>query len=116
MATEVMQTGARGHTASGFERMRETLERVVREHGEDGVSLGVYADGEKVVDLWCGSADGRPWAEDTLAVMFSSTKGATALCAQILADRGRLDLDAPVTRYWPDYGQAGKQRTLVRHL
>jgi CubicO group peptidase (beta-lactamase class C family) len=116
MATEVMETGARGHTAAGFERMRETLERVVREHGEDGVSLGVYAGGEKVVDLCCGTAGGRPWAEDTLAVMFSSTKGATALCAQILEDRGLLDLDAPVTRYWPEYGQAGKERTLVRHL
>ena len=116
MATEVMETGVHGHTAPGFERMRETLDRVVREQGEDGVSLGVYVDGEKVVDLWCGTADGRPWAEDTLAVMFSATKGATALCAQILDDRGLLDLDAPVTRYWPEYAQAGKERTRVRHL
>ena len=116
MATEVLPAGVRGHTAPGFEPMRAALERVVRERGEDGLSLGVYHDGEKVVDLWCGVADGRPWAEDTLAVMFSSTKGATALCAQILEDRGLLDLDAPVTLYWPEYGQAGKESTLVRHL
>lgn len=116
MATEITETEARGHTAAGFEPVREALERVVCERGEDGVSLGVYVAGEKVVDLWCGTADGRPWAEDTLAVMFSSTKGATALCAQILSDRGLLDLDAPVVEYWPEFGQAGKQRTLVRHL
>jgi len=115
MQTDVMQE-ARGHTATGFEPVREALERVVRERGEDGVSLGVYVDGEKAVDLCCGTAGGRPWEDDTLAVMFSSTKGATALCAQVLEDRGLLDLDAPVTRYWPEYGQAGKERTLVRHL
>jgi CubicO group peptidase (beta-lactamase class C family) len=96
--------------------MRSVLERAVTKRGEDGCAVGAYLDGVKVVDLWCGSAGDRPWAEDTLAVMFSATKGVTALCAQILYSRGLLDLDAPVTKYWPEYGQAGKEETLVRHL
>jgi len=96
--------------------MRGVLERAVEKRGEDGCSVGAYVDGVKVVDLWCGTAGDRPWAEDTLAVMFSATKGVTALCAQILYSRGLLDLDAPVTRYWPEYAQAGKEKTLVRHL
>jgi CubicO group peptidase (beta-lactamase class C family) len=117
VATDVMvEAEAKGHTAPGFESLRGTLERVVRDRGEDGCAVGAYVDGVKVVDLWCGTAGDRPWAEDTLAVMFSSTKGATALCAQILYDRGLLDLDAPVTKYWPEYGQAGKEGTRVRHL
>lgn len=107
---------ARGFTAPGFESVRETLAEVGHRRGEDGCALAAYVDGSKVVDLWWGSADGKPWAEDTLAVMFSSTKGATALCAQILYSRGLLDLDAPVTRYWPEYGQAGKDSTHVHHL
>lgn len=96
--------------------MRSALESAVARRGEDGCAVGAYVDGVKVVDLWCGSAGDRPWAEDTLAVMFSATKGVTALCAQILYSRGLLDLDAPVTEYWPEYGQAGKEKTLVRHL
>jgi CubicO group peptidase (beta-lactamase class C family) len=111
-----LATSASGYTAPGFERMRGVLERAVIRRGEDGCAVGAYVDGVKVVDLWCGSAGDRPWAEDTLAVMFSATKGVTALCAQILYSRGLLDLDAPVTRYWPEYGQAGKEETLVRHL
>jgi CubicO group peptidase (beta-lactamase class C family) len=111
-----LATGVSGYTAPGFERMRTLLERAVEKRGEDGCAVGAYVDGVKVVDLWCGSAGNRPWAEDTLAVMFSATKGVTALCAQILYSRGLLDLDAPVTTYWPEYGQAGKEGTLVRHL
>jgi CubicO group peptidase (beta-lactamase class C family) len=108
--------GAGGYTAPGFEPMRSVLERAVARRGEDGCAVGAYVDGVKVVDLWCGRAGGRPWAEDTLAVMFSASKGVTALCAQILYSRGLLDLDARVTTYWPEYGQAGKAGTLVRHL
>ena len=112
----VRATGAGGYTAPGFEPMRAALERSIAKHGEDGCAVGAYVDGVRVVDLCGGSVGGRPWAEDTLAVMFSATKGVTALCAQILYSRGLLDLDARVTRYWPAYGQAGKEQTLVRHL
>ena len=71
------------------------------------------------MDLWAGVADsesGRPWAEDTIIVVASSTKGATAICANLLVQRGELDLDAPVARYWPEFAAAGKQDIPVRHL
>ncbi len=72
-----------------------------------------------VVDLWAGHADPgrtRPWQKDTIAIMFSSTKALTALCALRLVEQGKLDLDAPVTTYWPEFGQAGKEQVPVRWL
>jgi CubicO group peptidase (beta-lactamase class C family) len=72
-----------------------------------------------VVDLWGGIArpdTQTPWVEDTISVIWSATKGATALCAHILASRGLLDLDAPVTTYWPEFGQAGKENISVKML
>ena len=86
--------------------------------GEGGGAFCAFVDGECVVDIWAGVAGpgGRAWEEDTRAVIMSSTKGMTTLCAHILEDRGELDLDAPVTRYWPEFGQAGKSATTVRQL
>ena len=72
-----------------------------------------------MVDLWGGVADadsGRLWTEDSIALVFSSTKGATAICAHLLAQRGELDLDAPVARYWPEFAAGGKQDIPVRWL
>jgi CubicO group peptidase (beta-lactamase class C family) len=72
-----------------------------------------------VVDLWGGFADEartRPWTKDTISIVFSCTKGATALCAHILKSRSQIDYDAPVSRYWPDYAQAGKDATTVRMM
>jgi CubicO group peptidase (beta-lactamase class C family) len=92
--------------------------------GDAGGSVAVFVDGEPVVDVWGGFADADhtiPWQRDTIANVFSVTKTMTALCALILADRGQLDLDAPVTRYWPEFATAStepaaKERVLVRHL
>jgi CubicO group peptidase (beta-lactamase class C family) len=81
------------------------------------VSLTV--DGEMVIDLWGGEADpatAQPWKRDTRVVVYSCTKGATALCAHILADRGLLDLDAPVRIYWPEFACNGKEGATVRML
>lgn len=75
--------------------------------------------GRPVVDLWGGLADreaNRPWGEDTIALVASTTKGATAICAHLLAQRGELDLDAPVVEYWPEFGAAGKEQIPVRWL
>jgi CubicO group peptidase (beta-lactamase class C family) len=72
-----------------------------------------------VVDLRGGWADGartRPWERETLVNVWSTTKGPTALCARILADRGLLGLHAPVAAYWPEFAAAGKESVLVRHL
>ncbi|MCD7436757.1 beta-lactamase family protein [Streptomyces lincolnensis] len=87
--------------------------------GDAGGSVAVHVDGEPVVDVWGGHTDaGRTtsWERDTLVGVWSVTKTMTALCALILADRGDLDVDAPVARYWPEFAAAGKERVLVRHL
>jgi CubicO group peptidase (beta-lactamase class C family) len=82
---------------------------------ELGASVCVNVKGQTVVDLWGGriAVDGAPWTRDTISIVFSATKGASALCAHMAVDRGQLDLDALVTRYWPEFGQAGKEDALV---
>jgi CubicO group peptidase (beta-lactamase class C family) len=100
-----------------FRAVRDEFERNFAEHGEVGASVYVVADARPVVDLWGGIADrrtGRPWDRDTLVVVWSCTKGAVALCAHLLIDRGLLDPDAPVARYWPEFAQAGKEDITVR--
>ncbi len=102
-----------------FERVAEEFVRNFQERGEVGASVCIKLEGETVVDLWGGIArpdTQTPWVEDTISVIWSTTKGATALCAHILASRGLLDLDAPVTTYWPEFGQAGKENISVKML
>ncbi|MBF6328079.1 serine hydrolase domain-containing protein [Nocardia transvalensis] len=87
--------------------------------GEVGAACCVYVGGRRVVDLWDGLADreaNRPWGDDTIVQVASTTKGATAICAHLLAQRGELDLDAPVVQYWPEFGAHGKDRIPVRWL
>ncbi len=87
--------------------------------GDAGGSVAVFVDGEPVVDVWGGFADADrtiPWQRDTITNVWSVTKTMTALCALVLADRGELDLAAPVARYWPEFAAAGKEKVLVRHL
>ncbi len=118
--TTVKNGVVRGHCAPAFEQVLNTFVENFETRGEIGASLCITLEGETVVDLWGGLArrpkdgkEGTPWEQDTVCVVFSSTKGATALCAHMLASRGVLDLDAPVTDYWPEYGQAGKEDTRV---
>jgi len=87
--------------------------------GEKGASLCITHEGKTVVDLWGGSANPReekPWDQDTLAVIFSCTKGALALCANMLIDEGKLDPYAPVSELWPEYGVAGKENTTLQMM
>ena len=83
--------------------------------GEVGASCALNLEGRTVVDIWGGhkKPGGEAWNRDTLSIVFSSTKGGMALCAHMLADRGELDLHAPVTKYWPEFGQAGKETATV---
>ncbi len=84
-----------------------------------GAAVCVYLDGVRVVDCWGGHADAartRPFGPDTIVSVASTTKGMVALCAHMLAERGKLDLDAPVARYWPEFAAAGKQDIPVRWL
>jgi len=108
-----------GHVAEGFEPVRLAFERNFAEHSEAGAACAVTVDGNLVVDIWGGSADpetGQPWTRDTIVNVFSTTKGMAALCAHILAERGILDYDAPVSEYWHEFGKAGKQNLPVRFL
>ncbi|XVQ15755.1 serine hydrolase domain-containing protein [Spirillospora sp. CA-255316] len=111
-------TSIEGTCESRFDKVGEALAASLA--AEDvGASAAVFVDGEPVVDLWGGHVDAArttPWGRDTITNVWSTTKTMTALCALILADRGELDLDAPVSRYWPEFAAAGKQDVLVRHL
>lgn len=114
MATEI-----HGTCAKGFEAVRDAFAANFEEHGEIGASLAVQRDGEMVVDLWAGSADlegERPWQRDTIANVYSTTKGVVAILAHRLVEEGRLDLDKPVAHYWPEFAQAGKEAIPVRDL
>lgn len=113
------QPEVHGTCHPAFAGVREELVRNFAERGELGASLHVTVGGESVVDMWGGTADagtGRPWEADTLAVVYSCTKGITALAAHMLVDRGLVDLDGLVADYWPEYGCLGKEHTTVRML
>jgi CubicO group peptidase (beta-lactamase class C family) len=101
-----------------FWELARTLEAQVARGREGGAAVCVYHRGRKVVDLWAGMRcpDGLPWESDTLAMSFSTTKGVLSTLVHILADRGLLDYDEPVARYWPEFAQAGKERITVRDL
>ncbi len=108
-----------GHCDPHFSAVKEAFADNFRIRGDIGASFAATIDGKFVIDIWGGYADAnrtRPWKRDTLACLYSTTKAMTALCALILVDRGQLDLDAPVARYWPEFAQAGKQDLLVRYL
>jgi CubicO group peptidase (beta-lactamase class C family) len=108
-----------GYTAPGFERVRDAFTHNLESGADVGAGFSAYYRGEKVVDLWGGVADeasGRPWNEDTMVIVFSTTKGATAICANQLAQRGDIDVNAPVADYWPEFAQAGKADVPVDYL
>ncbi len=114
-----------GWTAQGYEPVREAFARNFREYGELGAAFALYVRGHLVVDLWGGDArpevGGRPapavpWTADTVQVLRSVTKGLTATAALHLAQRGKLDLDAPVASYWPEFRAHGKGAVPVRWL
>ena len=100
-------------------RAQALMDELVRRDAERGLQVAAYIDGELVVDAWAGIADattGRPVDGDTLFCVFSSSKGITATVMHLLADRGGLDYDAPVARYWPEFGAHGKQDITVRQV
>jgi CubicO group peptidase (beta-lactamase class C family) len=106
-----------GHTAPGFDAVRDAFAANFTTGTETGAAVSVYRHGEKVVDLWGGTTDdGSAYRHDTLQAVYSTTKGATSACALLLAQRGELDLDAPVARYWPEFAAEGKHDIPVRWL
>jgi len=108
----------RGNCEDRFGKVRDVLAESL-DTDDVGASVAVFVDGEPVADLWGGYVDTArtvAWDRDTITTVWSTTKTMTALCALVLADRGDLDLDAPVARYWPEFAAAGKETTRVRHL
>ncbi|MEU0571983.1 serine hydrolase domain-containing protein [Nonomuraea sp. NPDC005983] len=100
-----------------FGAVADAFSRNFAEYGELGAAVTVFVDGRKVVDLWGGVADertGRPWIEDTVVPVFSCAKGIVGICAHLLAQEGHLELDAPVSRYWPEFAQHGKEGITCR--
>ncbi len=108
-----------GFCDARFGAVAEEFIRNFAGRGELGASVTVNLAGETLVDLWGGTADsetGKPWLKDTVSIVFSATKGATALCAHILASRGQLDIEAPVAEIWPEFARAGKEKATVRMM
>jgi CubicO group peptidase (beta-lactamase class C family) len=106
-----------GSCAPRYEKVREAFEHNFTSGVEVGAAVAAWVDGELVVNLWAGTADAagtRPWQVDTVATVLSGTKGLTSTCVHQLVERGELDLDAPVARYWPEFGQAGKADITIR--
>ncbi|MGD8418005.1 MAG: serine hydrolase domain-containing protein [Pseudomonadales bacterium] len=102
-----------------FARVQAAFEENFASRGDVGASFAVTLEGEYVVDIWGGHADAarsRAWEEDTIVNVYSTTKTMTFLAALMLADRGELDLEAPVVTYWPEFGAQDKARIQVRHL
>ena len=110
-------TSIHGHVDGRFEAVRDAFTANFAMHGDVGAACCVYVDGHPVVDVWGGLADAatrRPWEQDTVQLVFSASKGVTAICAHLLVQRGLLDLDAPVAAYWPEFAAARKTDIPVR--
>lgn len=107
-----------GHVHPSFGEVTHLLDRYTSGEKRYGGAVCVYFRGEKVVDAWGGVRDpsGAPWEEDTMSISWSTTKGVTSTALHVLADRGQVSYDAPVATYWPEFGQAGKERVTVRQL
>ncbi len=108
-----------GLVAPGFEPVRDAFAANWERHGEVGASLCAYLDGAPVVDLhggWTDRSETEPYGADSLQVVYSATKGITAMAVATLVDRGLLGLDRPVAAYWPEFAGAGKTAITIRDV
>ena len=111
-------TEIHGTVAPGFEPVRDAFAAHFEQGLECGASVAITKDGDFVVDLWAGDAgpNGAPWEKDTIVNVYSTTKTMAAISVLMLADRGEIDLSAPVARYWPEFAQKGKEDITVSHV
>ncbi|MFT7651357.1 MAG: CubicO group peptidase (beta-lactamase class C family) [Limisphaerales bacterium] len=112
-------TEVHGHYDAKFEPLVEQFLNNFTEKGDVGASYAASLEGEMVVDIWAGHRDAaatEPWQEDTIVNVYSTTKTMAAACALVLADRGLIDFNAPVSDYWPEFAQNGKAHVEVRHF
>ena len=108
-----------GFVSSGYEAVREAFTENFTRRREVGAACCVYHKGEKVVDLWGGvrnKTTGEAWEEDTMALVYSTTKGLSAMTLAVAHSRGWLDYDELVCKYWPEFAQNGKEKITVRQL
>lgn len=108
-----------GDVDEGYGKVADVFRRNLTSGREIGAAVAVYRDGRKVVDLWGGYRDGitkAPWQHDTLATVFSTTKGISSLTVAVAASQGLISYDATVADYWPQFAQAGKDSVTVRQL
>ncbi|MGW4957603.1 serine hydrolase domain-containing protein [Nonomuraea sp. NPDC004186] len=104
---------------TGFDAVRDKFAEALGNGDEVGAAIALDVDGETVIDLWGGHRDPErtsPWTSDTIVNVFSTTKIVTVLAVLVLADRGTIDLDAPVATYWPGFAANGKDGILIRHI
>ena len=108
---------AEGTVAEGFEPVRDAFAEA-QSHDEGGAQLCVYRHGKRVVDIWAGSdkLKNRPYTADTITILMSCTKAVVAIGVHMLAQRGLIDYDAPVARYWPEFAAKGKASITVRDI
>lgn len=119
VSMEVAGVSVSGLVEPGFDAVAAAFANNFTAHGEVGAACAIYRRGRPVVDLWGGLADadsGRPWERDTVALVFSTAKGPTATCIHRLVEAGRLDVDAPVAAYWPEFGCNGKEQVTTRQV
>jgi CubicO group peptidase (beta-lactamase class C family) len=108
-----------GTVEPGYEKVRDAFAANFDLHRDVGAAVTVYRHGRLVVDLWGGERSantGEPWEADTLVRVASTTKGLTAVCANLLAQQGKLDFDEPVATYWPEFAAEGKGSIPVRWI
>ncbi len=116
-ASEAGPRSVEGAVAPGFEPLGDAFARVLAASHDYGGALHVRLDGKVIADMWGGNASAdRPWRHDTPSVIFSCTKGLVSILAGELVREGRLDLDAPVSAYWPEFDLHDKGSMPVRWL
>jgi CubicO group peptidase (beta-lactamase class C family) len=115
----MIQSKVGGSVETGFEPVQEAFASNFERHGEVGAACCVYLHGKRIVDLWGGTTTpggNEPYTADTLQMVWSTTKGVVAIAAHMLAQEGKLDFDAPVAEYWPEFAAQGKAKIPVRWL
>ncbi len=112
-------TDVHGFAQPRFDGVKQALAASLASGADLGASFAATLDGEPIIDIWGGWADAertRPWEQDTIVNVYSTTKTMTALTALWLADQGLLDFARPVAHYWPEFAAAGKQDVTVAML
>jgi CubicO group peptidase (beta-lactamase class C family) len=112
----INSSSVEGDVAAGFESVRALFDEQVAQVGAGGAAFAAVVEGRLVVDLWAGRAGSEPWRRETRGVLMSTTKGVTATAVALLIDRGELDVEAPVARYWPEFAAGGKAEITVAQL